>query len=797
MFKSYLLIALRNLKKQKVFSLINIVGMAVGMAGFTLFAHMAGVKLNADKFHKNADRIYGLVQILPQENKDEVHSAFIPSPLIPALRSEFPEIEDAARVLPAGRMAFKHEDNSFYENRILFVDPNFLSIFSFEMVLGNPKTALAEPYSIVLSEAAAIKYFGDENPIGKVLMFEKKSNVTVTGVAKNIPRTSSIRFEFLVSLETARSLSVGLDDWTALRYAGFLLLPEGIEKARIEEKLPAFIKKFYADSPESPKQMYLFPFLDFRLKSEHIDSLMASTHPVSVISVFAVGVLLLLVVCINFVNLSTARSMHRTKEIGLRKVIGARRSQLIKQFLGESILMSFIALPAAIILYELIHPVFASYMTGFTAIGFISKVSNSIWNYPYLLKYLFIAAILSGLFSGIYPAFFLSGFQPVQVLKGSLQTGRKKRRGSKIMIVFQFTVSIIFILMAGIVKNQFDNLRKADFGFSRDRVASVRIPREARSNLELLKTEISRRPEVISVSASSDIPLIWESSRPARQPEQTLEETFTVDAYGVDYDFMEVLEMQILRGRSFSRDHPDSKNFVINETLVGKLQWEDPIGKQLMVGDQTGTVIGVSKDFLFADIGFSIPPAVLYLEPENLNFMLIKFSSSDKFPALLEFLKEEWQIYMPDLPFDCITLNDYFSNELGILDKIANFLNSIGMVIVFFSCLGLLGLASYMIERRIKEIGIRKILGASFTNINWVLIKEFIILVAVANIIAFLLVYYGWNRVLQTGLLFMTHIHAGAYALALFISLIAATLAVLSQTLKVARKNPVDVLRSE
>lgn len=796
MFKNYLLVALRNLKKQKLFSLINIIGMAVGMAGFAFFAHTAGVKLNSDRFHKNADRIYSVIQVLPIANKDEEHTAYTPAPLLPALRSEFPEIEDGVRIFPAGRMTLKHKNDSFYENGILFVDPNFLMFFTFEMAVGNPETALSEPYSIVMSEAAALKYFGDENPIGKVLTLEKKIDVTVTGVIKNIPRTSSIRFEFLVSMETARALSVGLDDWTIHRQTAFLLLPDRSDKARLEEKLPAFINKYIADSPESPKRMYLFPFLDIRLKSSHITSFMATTFQASVIIVFSIGVLLLLVVCINFINLSTARYMHRMKEIGMRKVIGARRSQLIMQFLGESLLLSFLALPAAVILYELIHPIFSAYI-GSPVLGIVTTVSNSIWNYPFLLKYLLIAAVLTGIFSGIYPAFFLSSFQPVQVLKGSLHSGKKKRRGSKIMIVFQFSLSIIFITFAGILKNQFDHLLKADLGYSRDRIAVLEVSGEARSNLKLIKTEISRHPDVISVSASANLPGIWSSKRPARPPGVNEDEALTVEAYGVDYDFIEALDMRIMQGRSFSRDYEDSSNFIINETAAKRFQWENPVGKQLTVGEQTGTVIGVVKDFLFADIGFSLPPAVLYLEPENLNFLLTKFSSSDSFNSIREQLKEQMQIIAPDLPFNCYTLADYFHDMLRVLNSLAWFLNIIGIAAVLFSCLGLLGLASYMVERRTKEIGIRKILGASLTRVIWVLIKEFIILVAVANIIALLLVYFGWNRILQTGLLFMTNISAGTYLFAVFVSLLSAAIAVTSQTLKAARTNPADSLRYE
>jgi putative ABC transport system permease protein len=577
-----------------------------------------------------------------------------------------------------------------------------------------------------------------------------------------------------------------------------LLVPEGFDQARFEERLPTFLAKYFDNYPESPQKMYLFPFLDFRLKSEHVTSLVASSNPVSVFVTLSIGVLLLVIVSINFINLSTVRYMHRTKEIGLRKVVGARRSQLIIQFLGESLLLSFIAIPVAILLYEIIHPVFYSYMGSFALASFMPQVSNSIWNYPFLLKYLGVAAVLTGIFSGLYPAFFLSSFQPLQVLKESYQPGRKKKRGSKVMIVFQFAFSVIFIASAGILKHQFGHLWEADMGYNRERVAVIQLGEEARNKLEVLKTEISRHPDVVQVSASGKLPIVWgETEQSVRLPDVPEDEAFNMQAYGIDYGFIEALEMQMKQGRSFSKDFADRQNFILSEAAVQKLGWENSLGKQLTVGDQTGTVIGVVKDFLFADIGFEIPPAVLYLEQENLNIMLVKFSSLDRFPDLREFMKAQWQGLMPGRPFECQTLTEFSENIFGLLSKIANFLNMIGLTAVLFSSLGLLGLATYLVERRTKEIGIRKVLGATSMNIMWKISKEFLILVGVANIISLGLVYFGWQKVLQTGLVFFTNVNAGTYVFAMLVTVFTAFLAVASQTLKAAWANPVQSLRYE
>lgn len=797
MIKSHLMIALRNLKKQKVFSLINILGMALGMAGFTLFALMAGVKLRADKFHENAERIYSVVQVFQTENKEEKHLAFAPGPMAQALRDEFPEILDVIRVYPAGRMSLRRGEDTFFEDNMYFVDPNFLSLFSFGMTEGNPNTALSEPYSIVLSEAKAEKYFGKEDPVGRVLTLQKDINVKVMGVMKNITRTSSLRFDFLISMTTVKALSGILDDWSSHEIATFLLVPHGLDASRLEERFPDFVAKYFDDSPESPRKMYLFPFLDFRMKSKHIVSLMSSSSPTSVYIFFSIGVLLLVVVSINFINLSTVRSMHRTKEIGLRKVIGARRSQLIKQFLGESLLLSFIAVPVAVIFYEIIHPIFYAYMGNFSLIAFTPQVSNSIWNYPFLLKYLLVAAILIGILSGLYPALFLSSFQPLHVLKENFKPGRKKKRGSKTMIVFQFFFSIIFIACAGILKNQSGHLLEADLGFNREKIAVISLGKESQRKLDVLKTEIARNPDVLQVSGAGGLPIVWESPTPVRLPQATEDEAFTMEAYGIDYDFIEILELEMKQGRSFSRDFADKNSFILSEKAAQKLEWEDPVGKQLVVGGETGTVIGVVGDFLFADIGFEIPPAILYLEPEQLSILLVKFSSAERFPELRNSIKEQWLTLMPTQPFECMMMSEYFNRVFGLLSKFSSFLNAIGLTAVLFSCLGLLGLTTYLVKQRTKEIGIRKVLGASSLNIMWRVSREFMLLVTIANVIALGLIYYGWHKVLQTGLLFITNISAGTYILALCLSLFTAFLAVSSQTLKAARANPAHSLRNE
>jgi len=665
------------------------------------------------------------------------------------------------------------------------------------LVLGNPQMALARMNSIVISEAAASKYFGSDNPIGKEMTLNNEVSLTVTGVTKNILRTSSLHFDYLVTLETIEVLSGGLEDWKNNKFASFVMLPEGYDKTRVEEKLPAFMAAHMEESPESPGTMYLFPYLDFRLKGNHITTFMfTSIYAATYIALF-IGIVLLSIVCFNFINLSIARHMYRAKEIGLRKVLGARRFQLVKQFFGESILLSLIAIPIAIVIYELIQPVYTAYLGNFASLGLTTEISSSIWNYPFLLKYLLIAALFTGVISGFYPAIFLSSFQPAEVLKGNINTGRKKNRGQKVMIFFQFSVSIIFVIIASIVSDQLSTILNSDFGYSRENIGVLQIGTVDDSKKELLKTELSRFADVTLVSAAGNIPGLWDAPQPAFPDDENKNNAITLQSFGVDYGFVEILEIEILRGRSFSKDYADGNNFIINETAAERFGWENPVGRKLTVGEKTGTVIGVARDFLFGDIDFSIPPAVLTLESGNQNVLLVKFTKNADFEGIRTSTEEMWMSIAPEIPFEYYTLEEYFSGFFEILDSIAVFISIVGFLIMFFACIGLFGLASYMIERRTKEIGIRKVLGASMISIIWGFAKEYLYVVAVANVIILPLVYYGWSRILQFGLLFITELSAGTYFFATFVSLFFALAAVIYQTMKVVLANPVDALRNE
>ncbi len=796
MLKNYLLIAFRNLGKQKAYSFINIFGLAAGMAGFALLTLSGSFKANADRFHHDAERIYGIIQELRPVNQDEKHTGFLPAPLLPAVINDIPEIEDGVRILPAGRMALRHGDDSFYENHIYFVDPNFLTFFTFEMVSGHPERALQKTHSIVLTEMTALKYFGDENPIGEVLSLGRGVELTVTGVLKNIKRTSSLRFNFLISMETAASVVGFMDDWTVHRTASFVRLTSGALRTDVDEKLEALLKNQLPAGPESAKRLYVFPMLDMRLKASHIQGIIPSSLPATVYAITFIGALLLLIVSINFINLTMARHMYRMKEIGVRKVVGARRSHVMAQLLGESIFISFLALPLAILLYEVLHPFLSNYI-GAPTIMASAEASKSIWNYPFTLKYLAWAALLTGLFSGLYPALKFSAYRPVQVLHNKMKTKKIGGRGRRILIVLQFSISIILIVVAGILKNQMQRFVEADLGYHRDGVITLNTENTTTSQREILKTEILRHPDIISVSAAGSLPIVWSNNQQVRPLDLPEDQSMKMDVYPVGIDFIETMGMQMVAGRTFMKKDLNENGLILNHAALEKLGWEEPIGRQLVFGEKTGTVIGLVDDYIFDDIGFEVPPAILTMGNEQMAVMLIKLRAPERFDAAEMIMKEKWQALLPDLPLEISSLNKEWDFFFGLVDKIAMLFQIFGMVAVGLSCLGLLGMSSYIVERRTKEIGIRKVLGASLSSVLWSLMREFLILVVIANCIAMPILFLGWREVLKTGLLFITQIDVGTYVFAVSVTVLMTIIAIISQTLKAALDNPVRALRYE
>jgi len=788
MIKNYIKIALRNIKRQKIYSLITLSGLILGLSVFIMFALLSDFTSHFDSCHTNADRIYAVVQVLSSPQEGEQHSAITPSPMVPALLSEFPEIEKASRYFPPGRMVVKYQDKVFYETGVRFVDNDFLSIFTFMMAAGEKESVLSRTNSVVMTEDSALKYFGDEDPVGKILTLDNKIDVVVTGITENPPNNSSVVYDFLVSLDTARSLYDGMDDWSTNNQAAFLLLSEGSEPANLEAKLSLFIDKYYPDTQESPERLYLHSLLNFFLGSEGIDSYWGSGR-ISFVTIWAVAVLLLIIACINFMNISTARYITRAQEVGMRKVVGASRGQLIKQFLGESLIMALIAMPAAILLYEFLRPVFAA------SLGQIFDIS--ITDRPHVLILVIGVTILTGFFAGSYPALYLSASQPVLVFQKRLVTGKKGGRFRKFLVVVQFTFSIILILMTVISVKQSRHNQNVDLGFDRSNIVALTISDESRDKIEILKNELIRNKDIISVSASTALPIEWNAESHVLPDGAIEEDAVLMNVYGIDFGLIEMLDIPIIQGRSFSREYMDKDGLIINQTAMQHLRWQDPIGKRITLRGKKGTVIGVAQDFHFKSIYLEeISPAVLYLGSDELKYMLVEYSVPESLPGVLEYTRNKWNMVAPDLPFEYITLENAF-NDVSQGDKTSEMTGVLGGLAIFLSCLGLFGLSSYSVERRIKEIGIRKVLGASVSRIVGMLTKDFIKLVAIANLIAIPIAYFMMNAIIRFVYTYPISLGAGIFVITAGLTLLIAFLTVSSLTIKSAMANPVDSLKYE
>jgi putative ABC transport system permease protein len=793
MIRNYLKVAWRNLKNHKLFSFINIFGLAIGLALFAIIAVIIGLDLNADRFHKNARRICGVIQVNVSGDKGETHSVYTSGALLPALRNEFPEIEDGTRVLPAQRMIVRQKDRVFYQEGILFADPSFLSIFSFPMAGGTEGNPLEQPAAAVISESTARKYFGRANPLGQKLLLNNRVQVTVTGVARELLEYSSIQFDLLLPRQIARDFYPALEDWNETKEATFLLLRRGAASRRLQSRLPLFLKKYYSDSPQSPKRFYLLPLLDSRLKSivpVPITTFLIRSHPVDLVLNLSLAVILLLIACINFMNLAIARYTRRAKEIGLRKTIGARRWALIRQFIAESVVQAVLALPLALVIYGIGFPALARFV-GLTQ-------EFPVWDNPIMFACLVAVTILAGILSGLYPAFFLSSFNPVQVLKGNLSRGKEGTFFRRLLVITQFFLAIFLVMITLLGRNQHRHLLRADFGYDRGQVLAVSIAGMDTAAVQRLKNDMTKLPAVVSLSAAGGLPGSWNPEQSVVPEGTDQSQGRLVNAYGVDYGFVETVGVRMLQGRRFSTLFNDRDSIIINETMARQLGWDNALGRRILVGKQAKTVVGVANDFLFRRTIWKMGPALMFVEPIGLNWLLVKYRATSRSGEVRAAINQVWKRIVPGMPFEWTTLDDYFRNVYGSMYNTYQILKIIDGFMIFIACLGLFALASYMVERRTKEIGIRKVLGASVAEITRLVSWEYLVLVMLANALAIPLSAWVILRLLQISYAFsIAPLGIGMFIFTVALTLIAAFLAVASQVWRALRANPVDSLRYE
>jgi putative ABC transport system permease protein len=803
MLRNYLTVAVRNLLRHKGYSAINIAGLAVGMACCILILLYVQDELGYDRYHKNAGRIFRLVTEVSGGGASTTY-ALSSAPIAPALRSDYPEVLQVVRFKQNKDGLFvSYGDKLFKEGRIFFTEPSAFEIFTLSLVRGNPVTALKNPYSIVITEKMAQKYFGDEDPMGKIVTIRgqdylrvKEGDYTITGILENLPHSSHFKFDFLASFATIDNKPV-LESWQSLLFYTYLLLPEGYSKVELEEKFPEFTKRHSGEHQglgEHKFYPHLQPLTHIHLRSR-LQAEIEPNNNIAYVYIFSVtACFILFIACINFMNLSTARSARRAKEVGIRKVVGASRFQLIKQFLGESVFLSAMAFLLAIALVEFSLPVFNNLAGKELS---LDTISNGL-----MMAVLFGITLLVGVTSGSYPAFLLSAFQPVETLKGTLKGGSKSSLLRKGLVTVQFVISIILIIGTGVVYNQADYMRRKELGFDRDHVVVVPIQdRSMREGYESVKHELLQNPNVLNATASSYLPGGFKYGLVVRP--EGLRETITTHHFFVDHDFLKTLRIELITGRDFSRNSATdpAEAFIANEAAVQKFGWENPIGKQVeLLADgnkvtKKGTVIGVVKDFHFESFHEEIGPALIHINQKNFKFISARIRS-DNIPATLDFFKQEWQEFDPNHPFEYTFLGEDFDSLSKAESRLGEIVGVFSFLSIFIACLGLFGLASFTAEQRTKEIGIRKALGASVSSIVMLLSKEFLLLVGVANLIAWPVAYYAMNRWLQD-FAYRIELEPGVFALGGVLALGIALLTVSAQAIKAARANPVDALRYE
>ncbi|MEO5891885.1 MAG: ABC transporter permease [Ferruginibacter sp.] len=793
MLKNYLKIAFRNLWRHKAFSFINIMGLTVGMTAFFLIFLYVKFELSYDSFNSKADRIYRVVSDI--KTPTETINAGGPSWAVGAhVKQEFPEIEAAVRVT-GGSLLVTKADIKFQEENSLFADSALFQMFDFKLLKGNPGTALKEKFSIVLSKSAAKKYFGDADPIGQtVLLTEGKLSSKITGIMEDMPENSLLKADMLVSMTTlTQEFNKGLDDqWGNYGNNTFVLLKPGANAKLLQSKFPAFLEK---NNGSEMKQLQMYPSLfleplrDVYLRSTRDGSKTGNITNVYIFTI--VAIFILLIACFNFVNLTTARSAERAKEVGIRKVVGAAKTQLARQFIGESVILCLIAFVFSVVLSAILISSF-NQLSG-------KIISDGIFAHPQYLLILFITSIAIGIFAGIYPALVLSSYQPVTVLKGRFVTGTKGIFLRKGLVVAQFTISIALIIATIVVYNQMNYMRSQDLGFNKDQ--KLIIDTHGDSSKNAFRQAVATLPNVLSTAMAGSVP--GGGNPGAYSKIQNLKgdmQIANLDLYFVDYDYIPQYKMTMLAGRAFSKDYgtDTTQAMVVNEAAMKMFGYSSPqqiIGRDFDQWGRKGKVIGVVKDFHFRSLQEVIKPLSMRIEPDRCDLVSIAISSKN-IAATTAAVEEKWKSYLPNRPFSFYFLDEFFDKQYRSEDRFGKLFLNFAILAIFISCLGLLGLASYSTIQRTKEIGVRKVMGASVGNIVNLLSKDFLTLVVISFVIAAPVAWYFMHKWLE-GFAYRISIDWWIFVASGFIAVLIALLTVSFQAIKAAIVNPVKSLRAE
>jgi len=799
MLKNYLKIALRNLARHKGYAFINIMGLAVGIAASVLVMLYVVDELGYDRFHENGDRIHRITADWSNKGDSKIHQLGTPWILAKTIRDKYPQVEALTQITgPLGDIVLRKGELALKETEVFAADASFFDVFPFPLVKGDPRTALRDPNAIVLTEALAAKVFGKDDPLGRtvdVQVFGRRTPQRVTGVMRDVPRNSHFRFEMLVSLSTLYPTpSTG---WTNNNHVTYLLLAKGVTRAQMEERLVEIDRVEYEGGRQHiPWIWTLEPVTRIHLHSD----LVTGNQPngsIAYVRLFTlVAVLILVIAGINFVNLATARSARRAREVGIRKVVGSMKSQLVGQFLGESVLLSLVALVVAVGLIQALLPAYR-HLTG-------RHLALPYFGSPWVIPGLVGLALAVGVLAGLYPALFLSSYKQTEVLKGSRFGGRNRgalalRNG---LVVFQFAMSVLLIIGSLVIGRQLDFIKNQRLGFDKDNVVVIHNTDNLGPSLEAFRERLKQRTDITGATAVGDIPgwgtPNWGIGVEGVDTERPLNMNFMT----CDQDFAEVLDIRMTEGRFLSRDHPsDVAAVVINGKAKEYFGLADPVGKKLRIWwtRKDLTIIGVIDDFHFESLHRDVR-AMGYLMPEAVSstqkpFLLAKIRSA-RTTEVLSYIERSWASLADGLPFEFTFLDDRIDGLYQNDNRAGKIVSMFSVLAIFVSCLGLFGLAAYVTEQRTKEVGVRKILGARLSSVVWLHTRQFVKWVVVANLIAWPVGYWLMGRWLQ-GFALRTSLDPGIFLLSGLGALAVAILTVSFQVLRAATANPADALRYE
>jgi putative ABC transport system permease protein len=790
MLKNYFLIAFRNIVKNLGFSLINILGLSIGITATLLILLWVQDELSFDRFHNNADNLYQVEE--NQYYSGEVyHVTVTPYPSGPVWKEEIPEITDACRYQWPSGMLFRYGEKAFYESGCIAVDQSFFSMFSFPIIQGDKQTLLAEPYSTVMTNETAQKYFGDEDPLGKTLLVNNKYEFTVTGIVENPPKNSTLSFDLLVPFDYLKETGQYSDHWGSNSIRTYVQLNENAIIDSVNRKLTQIARNH---NPESSTDFLVLPFTRIHLHQYfgygHSPGQIILVYIFSIIAAFV-----LLIACINFMNLSTARSANRAREIGMRKVMGGTRQNLVFQFFGESFLLTIISVILALLLTGSIMSVFND-ITG-------KELSlQNLIHYKFIIG-LIILTIATAFIAGIYPSVFLSSFKPVNILKGELSMGVRSGLFRKILVVFQFTLTVFLVIGTVVIYKQLIFIRDIDLGFNKDQLLYIYLRGDIKNNYYTLKEELLKNPDVKGISASMHTPAnIGSNSGGADWDGKDPELQTLIGFSAVDFDYTETMQIDMLAGRTFSKDYStdlatDSTGvFLINEEVVKIMGVDDPVGTRFDFLGLNGNIIGIMKNFHFQPVRNKIEPLALTVSDVRwFNSMIIRIESADVIKTMKE-ITETWNEILPQYPLEYHFVDEEYDRMYRTETRLSKIIQYFTILAIIIACLGLFGLVSFTCEVRTREIGIRKVMGARVMKIIYLLSVEFTRLVFISCLLAIPLAYFVMKRFLQD-FAYHTQLNWWIFVLAGIAALVIAILTVSYQAVRTSLINPARSLRYE